>query len=253
MLLVSGFPLLVVFVVTVEAVESRAGELERTGIRKVGTVVETRDGREGGSVVVEFQWRGERRERIHLDGGSPDYEVGQRVVVLIDPSDADRVSLRGEDNQAPWSVTLMIALLAAAVGTTIVGAAALARTSRQRLILGRHPWQRFDLEYVEVPGLRGVYPPAAPRLGRPASRWRRPHVGVDAGVAAPEAGLRGAESVDLAGPVPGYVVVRVPGHDALASARPPVLGRDERRWRRSLEQARTGPRSAARAAASTSR
>ena len=137
--------------------------------------------------------------------------------------------LRGRGRGGPFS---------AAVGTGVIGVAALA----QHAAAAR---PRTSPVATLRPGVRGVLGCARSSL-RPlllVSDDGRPD-GVILTLASTSVwqlrrtGLREARSVEVAGPVPGYVVVRVPGHDTLASARPPLLARDERRWRRTLVRAR---------------
>jgi hypothetical protein len=193
--------------------------------------------------AVELGRRRRRARRIVLGGFAL---LGPAMILA---------AIAGEDGE-PSSVSALAAVLfLAAAGAGLIGGAALARNTRQRLVLEHHPWRRFALDYVEVLHvhieLLGARVPA-PRPLLLVSEDGRPD-GVVLTLAwtfirrLGGTGLRGARSVDVAGPVPGLVVVRVPGHDALTSARPPWLARDERRWRRILLRVRDEPHDATRA------
>lgn len=233
-----GLVLLVVFTVAAIVVENRAEDLEAHGERIPGTVVNIIQG-DGGAIEVSFVWRGDgRRERIHLDAESPLYRPGQAIVVLVDPDDPDHVSVPGETNQSPLTVWPMSFALAGSVLALITGIWGLVRSARQRAMLSTFSWRPLDGRHVVIPGFRGsiravvlLRPKDAPEghvltfVSMP--RWRVGRLGF------PTAG-----EFDVAGPVPGYVVIRAPASGALVSARPAYTRRSERRWRRAIESGR---------------
>jgi hypothetical protein len=232
-----GSVLLTGFTVAASVVADRSEELERAGARVPGTVVATHGQGERGSVEVTFSWNDElRRERVHLDAESRRYQVGERVTVLVDRDDPDHFSLSGETNQSPVTVWPMILLFVGASLALCIGIGALVRSARQRTILQAFSWRSLAASYVEIPGYRGSV--RALLLLKPAqlpegviltlaetARWRLS-----------QTGLRQADTVQVAGPLPGYVVVRALGRVALVSARPPFSRRTERKWREAMAE-----------------
>jgi hypothetical protein len=220
----------------------RRADLQRSGLREQGVVTGVRGGRND-SVEVEFDWRGPRQERIYV-GEASSYTIGDQVTVVIDRDDPELFSLEAEDNYPPWSVALTTVMTTGAVILLSGGVGTVLRAARQRRVLARFGWRRSAITSHEIPGRQGVVRPVLlvetdehPRgivLALVAMNQRR--LG--------KLGLRGATAADVAGPLPGYVVLRVPGHNGLVSARPPWRERDERSWRETLEQVRqTGPAS----------
>lgn len=232
----AGFVFLVVFTVAATVVADREEHLESNGEQVPGTVVNVRGQGERGAIDVSFVWRGNpRRERIHLDAESPLYRTGQAVVVLVDPDDPKHVSVPGETNQSPLTVWPMIFALVGSVLALITGMWGLVRSARQRNVLSTFSWRPVPGRHVVIPGFRGSI--RAVVLLRPKEapegyvltfvsmlRWRVGRLGFPAG-----------GEFDVAGPVPGYVVIRSRASGALVSARPPYTRGSERRWRRGVE------------------
>lgn len=232
-----GTILLTAFTIAAAVVADRSEELERSGARVPGTVVATHGQRERGSVEVTFSWNDElRRERVRLDAESRRYEVGEPVTVFVDRNDPDHFSLPGETNQSPVTVWPMIFLFVGAFFALSIGIGALVRSARQRTILQNFSWNSLPARYVEIPGYRGSV--RALLLLKPAeltggvlltlvgmARWRLSMTG-----------LRQADAIQVAGPLPGYVVVRAVGGSPLVSARPPLWRHTERRWRAAMTE-----------------
>ena len=227
---VGGVLLFAAFTVGATVVEGRAEELEQNGGRVQGQVLSYSPGTRlfAENVDVEFIFDERRRtERVQLDDSSPVYEVGQSVVVLVDPLDPNRLTLEGEINQSQWTVWLMIfALLAGLVGI-IAGLSVLFRVRRQRRLLSVTSWRLLRIRYLEVPsgnstrGLLRVIDGGDHVLSLVSTaRW---NLG--------RQGLRGAEEAQVAGELPGYVVIRANDTGRLVSARTPRTARAERRWR----------------------
>jgi hypothetical protein len=231
-LFVGGLALLLVFVWGADRVETRREELERTGRRLDGAVVRVRDGRldvrflDGGAV---------RTARIHLDDESPHYEVGQPVLVLVDPDDEHHLSVPGETNQSPWTIWPMVVALIGGAMAAIAGGWSLVRALRQRRRLRRGPWRRVTFTYREV---------ARPRNSVRALVLVR-EAGVDHLVTVASSlkrrlrrsGLRSGREADIVGDLSSDAVLRVVGSNELVSVRPPRTDRGARRWRRELDEA----------------
>lgn len=232
LILIGGAVLLIAFLVAVVRVERAAAELERTGYRVPGEVVDVDPGmRTPGSIDVSYAYRDVRRTVvIHLDSESPDYEVGDAVEVLIDRDDLDHVSVSGETNQSPWTVWPMIGALIGGLVAAIAGGRSLGRVVRQRRLLAAEPWWRTPARYCAVPrgrgavrgvvlieheGLRRIFtvPDVTP------SRLRR-------------AALRDRHDIELVGDVGGWIVLRSPGNPVVLSASRPARKGSRRRWLR---------------------
>lgn len=231
---VAGVVVLAAVVVFVIRTLDQRAELQESGARTPGVVTGVDRGRDD-SVEVEFDRDGHRDGRIYVAEASS-YEIGDRVTVLVDRDDPGRVSLQGEDNYPPWGVGLTIGATTVGVTALVTGAGARLRAARQQRVLSRGPWRRLTITYREIPARQGTVRPLllARDDAHPAgvvltvvslNQWRLGKLG-----------LRGATVADVAGPLPGYVVIRAPGHDGLVSARAPWRRRDERRWREALEQ-----------------
>lgn len=233
-----GVVLLAAFLVAVTNLYDDADELEQTGTRVPGTVENVRGHGERGSVSVAFEYDGvARRETINLDAESHDYELGHPVTVIIDPDDPQHVTLPGETNQSEWGVFVFAILLVAGVGMILIGIGSIVRSNHQRVVLSTFPWRSLPVRYAEIPGPRGsvrsillVLPPDLVQgvvlTLAGTTRWRLPR-----------AAMAASPVCDIAGPLPGYVVLRTPGNPALYSARPPYWSRAERKWRRVLDSA----------------
>jgi Protein of unknown function (DUF3592) len=113
-LLLVGLPCLIGFAVAANLVEGRASDLELTGARFPGTIVEVHQPRGigSGSLLVEFQpdTGAKRRATIRLNDGSPPYEAGGATAVIVDPNDPNHLSIPGETNQSSLTVLPMVAL-----------------------------------------------------------------------------------------------------------------------------------------------
>ncbi len=223
--------LFVSFVVAANAVEGRAEEMERSGLRVDGVVSAQTPER----VDVEFVVAGERRrERVRLDDSSPSYEEGQGVVVLIDRDNPDRVTVQGEVNQSEWTVWPMIFAFLIGIFGMIGAPWSMLRIRRQRKLLSSHSWRRASAHYLEVPsgntirGLVRITEHGAEHVVTLVSyaRWSLGRFG-----------LRGADELEVVGDLPGYVVIRAIGSTRVASARPPYTKGAERRWRRKFDDA----------------
>lgn len=150
-----GAALFLVFVVTVNVVENRSHDLQRTGARVDGRIVAVAGSGEHGSVRVEFAWSGAvRTSVVHLDGSSPRYAVGEPTVVFVDRSDPGRVTLSGEDNQSPLTTGLMILGLVVGVTLMLIGGLLVAQVSRARRVLAQWPLQRAPARLMPTTGRR---------------------------------------------------------------------------------------------------
>lgn len=192
---------------------------------------------ERGSVRVSFEYEGAtRRETINLDAESPRYEVGQPVTVIVDPDDPARVTLPGETDQSEWGVIAFTVLLVSGAGTALIGVWSVVRSNRQRAVLLRFPWRTLPVRFAQISGprraVRAVLLVVTPDRAEgvvltlaSTMRWRLP-----------QAAETGSSECQIAGPLPGYAVIRTRQSSKLLSARPPYWSRSERKWRRALEQ-----------------
>jgi hypothetical protein len=230
---VAGLALFVGFVIAVGVVERRRHDLQRYGVRVLGSVTETHGYGEGGSIEVEYLWQAAPRTiTVHLVHSSPRYQVGQTVVVLVDPSDNSRVSVRGETNQSPWTVMPMIGAFVGAILFVVIGGQLVVRVRRQQTLLEREPWQRMPIRFAEIGSgasrrvlVRLEPPDAEPEIHRLTMipKWARPlarrREAVEAEVARHD---RSA-------------IVRVPPSDALVSTRRGYRGQPPQSWERAFD------------------
>jgi len=222
------------FLVGVTVVEARAEDLEATGIRVDGVVESYSAGSRliSERVDVTFTIDSEARtERIQLDDSSPRYEEGQSVVVLVDPDDADHISIEGETNQSAWTVWVMIIALVGGLGCLVSGPWALFRVKRQRRLLSAEHWRTVPMRYVEVPSgntKRGLVLVTEHGTGHVLTLASIPRWNLG------RTGLRDAHEAHVMGDPAKYIVIRVDGSERLTSARKPFTNRSRRRWQRQL-------------------
>jgi hypothetical protein len=210
-----AFVLLAGFVTAASIVENRSKDLQRTGLRVLGTVIATHGAGENGSVRVAFTSAGQARvTAVHLDASNPRYHGGEHVTVIIDRNDPHHVTLPGETNQSLWTTQLMIYALVVGVFGAVMGSTMLARHHRQLLVLLANPWQpvRVRTQLLRR-GLLGSYrrieievsPGAWQRIRFAAvTRWR---------LSASQ--LYRAQDAEVAGDVGGYAVIRKPDSTVL--------------------------------------
>lgn len=227
----AGCALFAAFVAGAVRSEDEAAELQRTGHRVPGEVVDVDPGfRTPGSIDVAFRYLDvARRAVIHLDSDSPDYEPGDAVVVVIDRDDHQRVTVVGEHNEPPGFVLPMVAALIGAVIAVPAGTTSLIRAHRQRKLLAAEPWRRTPVRFriVQVGrGRRGVLlierDGVAHLLLVPTTTKHRLR----------RAALSDRGQVDLVGDVGDRVVVRAPAGRLLITGEHPRRASTRRRWAR---------------------
>ena len=231
--LLAGFALLVIFGVAASPVHNDYDRLERSGLHVTGQVTAAGHGR---SIAVVWDDAGRARTlHVRLDSSSPTYRIGQVVVVLVDPHDVSRATIKGEKNLRPLNTLGFVALVAGGM-LIFTGVYALARGRRQRRLLSTQLWRRVPVAYGRMPVAGRMVGGGEPALYlrnddqvlklAATSRWRLRR-----------SGLPSAEEVDIAGDVSGYVVVRAAGSEVLMSARPPTRAAARERWRESFRAA----------------
>lgn len=210
-------------------VENRAARLELTGERVQGLAVAVGSD----SLVVAFPYHGEERTAdIQLNDSSPAYIINQPVTVIVDYSDPEHLTIRGETNQSERTVFPMIVALVAGPFALLTGVWMLLRARRQAHVLRSGPWIRVRMRYhadmrkrpfvLIQDGVRD----GSILLVANMSRWRLAR-----------ARLPQASSVEVVRSPdrPGYVVMRSGSDsDILISARTPRSG--EGRFRKRLGQ-----------------
>lgn len=120
--LVVGLVGLASLIVALNTIDARLHRIERDGRSTSADVVET-DGRgEGGTITIEFTSpSGASREVVRLDGGSPDYEVGQHLDVKMSGSDPAEFVVPGERNLTRRTTSYLNWLTAVSLGALIAG------------------------------------------------------------------------------------------------------------------------------------
>lgn len=227
-----GVVLVVGFVVLANRLETDSEQLERTGVRVPGRVVDVDPGfRNPGSIDVAFAVAGEQRAaRIALDSSTHDYVVGQPVVVVIDREDPDHLSIVGESNDPP-GVVLMMAMALVAGGFAVgIGATSLARVARQWRLLAAEPWRRVPARVRDVPVGRG-----AVRRVILIDEGRQLRIFTVAGTRRTRlarAGIQDRQDLELVGRLDGHIVVRAVRGVVVLSASRPRRAAARRRWLR---------------------
>lgn len=227
-----GLALLAVFVVMADSSGRRSDRLAREGVEVDGRIIDV-DPTAGltiGTIDVEFLFQDRiRQERVFLNSDSPRYELGESVTVLVDPTDANRVTVAGESNGAPAFVWPMIIALILGLLASLSGAFAIYQNWRQRKILAEHSWRTVAILYRDAPGSRKL-------IARPfvqVSQYRSDMVLrlVDAPtLRIKKSGLPTATHALVACDDKGRFVVRPAGSDAAFLARAPRRTRQQRDW-----------------------
>jgi hypothetical protein len=131
-----GAAMLTAFFVLVNHYEGSAMALESTGVQVEGVITSVTgqgDAPADGAVDVQYVYAGQTFDKhIYRDDNSPTYQVGESVVVTLDPSDPQVATVGGSDNQAPGVVWLLVALLVVGGGAVVCGAMMLIATSLTR-------------------------------------------------------------------------------------------------------------------------
>ena len=144
--LLVGVAMLVLFVWAADYVDSRAESLKEHGVRTPGEVIGFGRAK---SMDVRFQTPdgGPHIARIHLDDASPDYEIGEAVVIIYDPHDIRRVRTIADDNQSPATVLPMVIALVGGVVAMLLGGFGIVRGRRWKKILAAGLWKesRFHI------------------------------------------------------------------------------------------------------------
>jgi hypothetical protein len=120
--LVVGMVGMAALIVVLNMIDARLGRIERDGQPVSADVVAT-DGRgEGGTITIEFRSpTGVRTEVVRLDGGSPSYEVGQRLDVKVMSTDPAEFVVPGERNLSRRTSSILIWFTTVALGALVTG------------------------------------------------------------------------------------------------------------------------------------
>lgn len=132
---VAGFVMLVLFGAGAVMLEDYGAELEARGMRVEGVVLAVQGGgRQRWTADVSYHADGQsREEQIPLGDAGPTTRTGDRITVIYDPADPERVALPGAYNDPGWAVWVMIALALGAVAGLVAGPILLYRALRHGL------------------------------------------------------------------------------------------------------------------------
>lgn len=209
--------------------ERRTDPLRRTGVEVTGRVVAVG----GGRVSVSYERNGRSRTfSAELGPSAPAYRVGQRILVLVDPTDPSGHLVKGEQGPTDWiPVLLGLGVGLGAVGA-LLGTVGLRRGRHEARVLRAGPWRRV--------GMRTARRSAPPGLGRHVvliNEAGREHVlgitstGIDRRTIRR---LHGRDRAEVVGDLTDRVVLRDEGGDGFITARVPPNSTVDRRWRLAL-------------------
>lgn len=159
--LVAGMALFVAAVVIASRSQDRSEQLEQTGDRTVGVVVDVHRGNRlsEGSIDVRFEAHGAVHvKQINLNSDSPLYAIGDEVEVIYDPTNLSNIRTTEEENDSGWSVFAFVigfvgGLLAMPVGWTIGR-----RARRWKRMFEQQPWRQVHSKYKQIPAGRSIQP-----------------------------------------------------------------------------------------------
>jgi len=142
--------------------------------------------------------------------------------VLVDPSDADHITLRGEDNDSPGTVLLLILGVMIGIGGTGIAVCVLLSARRQRRILASSYWKAADVTWIAP---RGRFARRQMVVALESGNRHELRVHPAREMVLMRNGLRRAPVLEIAVADSGPAVVRVPGSATLTSAkvRPEVV------------------------------
>jgi hypothetical protein len=227
--LLVGLVLFVAAVVVASNAEDRSERLAASGERVAGEVVDTSSGLgrfSEGWIVVRFDvGEVEQRKRINLNSDSPDYDVGDEVTVIYDPSNLSNLRTTHEENDSGWAVWVFVISFCFGIAGLGIGVAVLRRSTRWRWMASAAPWREVAAEYREIPVGRSVQPVLRVSDGGTSvvrglvgtGRWRLRT-------------LRGKRQFWALGNTDSRFVVATPGGVDLFEARPARTKRGRRRW-----------------------
>lgn len=109
---VAGFVMLVLFGVGAVVLDDYGAELEARGTRVEGVVLAVQGGgRNPWTADVRYHAAGQsREEQISLGDNGSTTRTGDRITLVYDPADPERVAVPGVHSDPVWAVWLMIAL-----------------------------------------------------------------------------------------------------------------------------------------------
>ncbi len=109
-------------IVALNIIDARLDRIERDGQSISAEVVATEGRGEGRTITIEFRSSaGARTEVVRLDGGSPDYEVGQRLDLKVIGTDPAEFVVPGEQNLSPRTSSILSLLTAVALTALCTG------------------------------------------------------------------------------------------------------------------------------------
>lgn len=168
--------LLSVTVLLIHLDDQRVDDLTRQGERVVGQV--TACGCPGSNhIEVGYRWDGhDHIERVNLSSDVT-YRLGQRVTVLIDPSDPSNMTVAGEDNSSKRLEGFLLAMMVVGVAALVWGLLALVSVRRKRRALRSQAWEPVTLGRLTRSAHNAWWVAVRTKDGQ----WRDARVGVVAG------------------------------------------------------------------------
>jgi uncharacterized protein DUF3592 len=124
----AGIVALMGWLVLIDRAEGQGMTLVARGAHARGVLTEVSPplggGLTAGAVDVGYLYDGKYFQgHVFLDDSSPRYRVGQSVVVTVDPSQPQDVTVAGSDNESPSFVWMAVGLLVAGLILLILGLA----------------------------------------------------------------------------------------------------------------------------------
>jgi hypothetical protein len=124
--------------------ERRANQLQSRGVETTGIVTEFHPrGRVGPNAVTVSYRVGDQEfsARVNLSDSSRAYQLGDPVVILVDPENLGHATIFGETNETAVEYTTFSIGFVVGVMSIIPGTGMLVSARRLRRILGSGPWR----------------------------------------------------------------------------------------------------------------
>ncbi|MGO1056108.1 hypothetical protein [Crossiella sp. CA198] len=145
LMLLSGLALIVGFMTGATVLEDRSADLESTGARVPGVVVEVRQGLARGlpdSIEVRFAVDGiERVRSMNLNDVSPVLNPGDPITVFYDRADPERIGAPGVSNDPFWTFIPMVIAFVLGTPLSVAGTIGYSRWRRRARALRRSGWR----------------------------------------------------------------------------------------------------------------
>jgi hypothetical protein len=221
---------------------SIASGLLASGTHTPGVVVSSGSYRTDYYVVIDYVAQNARHQGILHESAGYEYQPGETLDVIYDPSDPTRFRTYADSNQSPRSRSLLVYGFMIGLGLLGTGIVVLCRPRRWRRLLAK-PWRAYSATYI--PGQRRRAGPGVQLtpLDDPATKPIK--LRLAATLHMRSAHLTGERVLWVAGDTSSNVILAIPRTRELFAAMS-LRGYPGRRWQTAQDRAQSPRRNAIR-------